>query len=120
MLYSAVPRSSQWPSIWTLAAGLALSHSALVFKTARACSESAALSKSKWMSAIGPVPAASPRLSASRLESLLPSALAGAGFADAVAFPLEALGFSEVQLAGGGLGGLPHAARNRTANNTEP
>src|SRR5215510_10766018 len=48
-LYSAVPRSSQWPSIKTSSLGLAVSQAAFASRIFASPGRMSALSKSKWM-----------------------------------------------------------------------
>src|SRR5688572_19120532 len=121
MLYSAVPRSSQCPSICTRAPAFALSQSAFALKVARAGSDRAALSKSKLTSFSGPPDGLSPLRKASRLEVAPGSDFGGAvGWALAVGAPDDALGFSAVHLPGGGLAGFPQEIRKIIANKPKP
>ena len=90
----------------------------LARKVARASSESAALSKLKPISFIGPPVADSPLCNASRLEEEPGSGLGGAGgFGGA---PVDALGFSAVHFGGGGLAVPPQEIRNVAANKFTP
>ena len=67
-MYSVVPRSSQWPSISILAAGLALSQAEFSRSAARACSLNSYLSKAKKISLSGPVSGVLPWRCASKLD----------------------------------------------------
>src|SRR5215510_13171376 len=118
MLYSAVPRSSQWPSIWTRAEAFALSQSALARNVARAGSESAALSNSKLISFIGPSFATSPLRKASRLESVSDDGWGAA----AIPVPDGALGFSAVHFGPVEVAGVPvlQETKKIAANNLRP
>src|SRR5512140_3501477 len=100
------------------AVALALSQSALVRKVARAESESAALSKLKWISLSGLAAACFPVCSSSKL--VLGAGGGAGGGLGAAGVGFSAGRFSPVHFGGGGFTGLPHETKNATAKNFNP